>query len=473
MNKIVYSILFLLTFCGSTLAATTIIPEANSTTILTNGDLCRLTTEGATYYLTTDGEIVDAAISITCNCTLVLEDCLLQSTSTSPLTLTSIDDHINLQFKGTNRLTALRSNNATPAIYAKASIAPSLTVSTLEENDTTSELFIRGCSDNIRAYPPINLNGAGTLTIQSGNVRIATTEDKDVTDEYSPYLVPPLASAGTITLSNGTVTAQLCPYYTANGIEGKQLVTSGSTTALFECDTFYFTGGYLTTVGDNEAPANNTSSTIYATTASYDTTYAYPNTLMKTLTTATNQILIGGILVLPLQTLCYGFTPNATIPPACFTHTGSTALSNQTASSKGVVTFYPTSSYPNLTLNYGDSTSHTLASIFNVPLTATESGLVTEATFGISDICYTSETSSPTLTIAADLPGETTALEKIIHVQIFRTTDKQTSELLADTALTFSRSSTDTTRFTATYSCEESLDTVEGTTHAYTVRAHN
>ena len=456
--------------------AANITLEPGTTTTLQAGNTYKLSHEDATYIVTTKGKSVGAKLSVRASCTLILTDCHLFSDSTlgiPALTFENVPNkRLDVRFKGKNSLTSV-SSYALAAIQIPAGRNPTLSFAALEADDTASELFLRGSSEKTNTFPPIHLNGTGKVLFSGGNIRLAATEDRDATPETSPYFIPALVSAQTVELCGAIVTVQLCPLLTSGGLEGKQLITPGSANALFDCETFRFTGGTLTTAGDKPAPENSTSAFLHAQSKAYDTTYAYPEALMKQMTTATQQTLIGGICRTGTKAYCYGFLPKSTIPSACFTHTGTATLPEQTADASGMVTVANADAYPDLALNYSNETASDAATVFETPLIPTDKGLTTNAVFGISHLTMTAVGASPVLTLALELPNETNALDKEYRIQILRETDDSPPVVIDEAAITFRRANVQTSRFTATYTCAEKLSSLEGCSHRYTIRALN
>lgn len=461
--------------CGLTLSVSAQLALTPDTTTTLEAKSYAIDTSGS-YTLTTNGDPVAARLTINHSATIILKDCYIQRTSQySPITIAKPGITLEIQIAGTNAiLTDYNANDttATPVISAAASCAPTLLFAAHPNATDESELLLRASSSTYDTTPPIQFNGTGTVTFRSGTVRIATSEEKDAN---SIYWIPALVSAETVTLRGGTVIAQMCPRDNL-GIKGNKLIEKQSTSStrlkyvnvLFDCATFNMFGGMLTTQGTS---CTSSSTNLAPTATPYDTFYAYSPPAMATPTAATTQRITGGINRDKLTFSCYGFQANASIPSACFTHTGTKTFPEQTADASGTVTQLNISDYPNLELKYADSTSEAYATVFNATLTPTETGCSVKATLGINHISLDPQTLQPILHITLDLPGENSSiLQKIINVQAYCTMDDQTPILVAEEELAFTRASSNAP-FTAILPCRDSG--ITGTTARYTIKACN
>ena len=442
----------------TTLQAATVTLSPGTTTTLAAGNTYEATADG-TYTLTTNGTPVNTTIKVTANVTLILDNCHISSTTNYPLWLNVNNKTLTILFKQSNQIIANSSASPFSPIYATASNSTLILAEAPGAQNAT--LFLRGSVTKDYANPPIYFtSNTSSVIMRSGNITIATSARTAGTTS----LIPSLISTGTFKLHGGTLTAQMCPRFKTNELASTDLIGSklqnveGVVSPLFNCTSFTMTGGLLTTAGDKVCPYGNLQ--LVATTQAYDTSYAYAQTHLNNLTSATTISQTGGSICGPTAASFYGFPPNTSIPSACFsTDKSVTSDENGKVSVDGA---YPT-------LCYATPQSQAIAEVIGAPLIPTENGILAEATLGISDIQIDAETLAPILILALDIPRDTTSTEKTLPIQVLSDTSDTPSTVIFDQTITFTRAST-SGHFTAEVSCPS--PTTIGSTR-YLIRAYN
>ncbi len=444
----------------TTLQAATVTLSPGATTTLAAGNTYQATTDG-TYTLTTNGTPVNATIKVSANVTLILDNCHISSTTNYPLWLSVNNKTLTILFKQSNQIIANSSTSPFSPIYATASNSTLILAEAPGAQNAT--LFLRGSVTKDYANPPIYFtSNTSSVIMRSGNITIATSARTAGTTS----LIPSLISTGTFKIHGGTLTAQMCPRFKANELASTDLIGSklqnveGVVSPLFNCTSFTMTGGLLTTAGDKVCPYGNLQ--LVATTQAYDTSYAYAQTHLNNLTSATTISQTGGSICGPTAASFYGFPPNTSIPSACF----STESKSVTSDENGKVSV--NGAYP--TLCYATSQSQAIAEVIGAPLVPTENGILAEATLGISDIQIDAETLAPILILALDIPGDSTSTEKTLSIQVLSDTSDTPSTVIFDQAITFTRASP-SGHFTAEVSKCPSPTTIGST--RYLIHAYN
>lgn len=442
----------------TTLQAATVTLSPSTTTKLAAGNTYQAETNG-TYTLTTNGTPVDATIKVSANVTLILDNCHIASTTNYPLRLSENNKTLTILFKQSNQIIANSSTNPFSPIYSPASNSTLILAEAPGAQNAT--LFLRGSVTKDYANPPIYTVNTSSVIIRSGNITIATSARTAGTTS----LIPSLISTGTFKIHGGTLTAQMCPRFKANELASTDLIGSklqnveGVVSPLFNCTSFTMTGGLLTTAGDKVCPYGDNQ--LVATTQAYDTSYAYAQTHLNNLTSATTISQTGGSICGPAAASFYGFPPNTSIPSACFsTDKSVTSDENGKVSVNGV----------SPKLCYATPQSQAIAEVIGAPLVPTENGILAEATLGISDIQIDAETLAPILILALDIPGDSTSTEKTLSIQVLSDTSDTPSTVIFDQAITFTRASP-SGLFTAEVSKCPSPTTIGST--RYLIRAYN
>lgn len=445
----------------TTLQAAKVTLSPGTTTTLAAGNTYEATTDG-TYTLTTNGTPVNATIKVTANVTLILDNYHIASTTNYPLWLSDNNKTLTILFKQSNQIIANSSASSLSPIYSTASNSTLILAKAPGAQDAS--LFLRGSVTDYYANPPIYFTSStSSVIMRSGNITIATSARTDGTTQ----LLPSLVSTGTLKIHGGTLTAQMRPRFKASELASSDLIGSklqnvqGVVSPLFNCTSFTMTGGLLTTAGDKVCPYGDNQ--LVATTQAYDTSYAYAQTHMNNLTSATTISQTGGSICGPAAASFYGFPPNVTIPPACLS-TGKSVTSDE----NGKVSVSVNGVSP--TLCYATPQSQAIAEVIGAPLIPTENGILAEATLGISDIQIDAETLAPILILALDIPGDTISTEKTLSIQVLSDTTDTPSTVIFDQTITFTRAST-SGHFTAEVSKCPS-PTTNGSTR-YLIRAYN
>lgn len=443
----------------TTLQAAKVTLSPGSTTTLAAGNTYEATTNG-TYTLTTNGTPVNATIKVTANVTLILDNCHIASTTNYPLWLNVNNKTLTILFKQSNQIIANSSASPFSPIYSTASNSTLILAKAPGSQDAS--LFLRGSVTDYYANPPIYFTSStSSVIMRSGNITIATSARTDGTTQ----LLPSLVSTGTLKIHGGTLTAQMRPRFKASELASTDLIGSklqnveGVVSPLFNCTSFTMTGGLLTTAGDKVCPYGDNQ--LVATTQAYDTSYAYAQTHLNNLTSATIISQTGGSICGPAAASFYGFPPNTSIPSTCF----STESKSVTSDENGKVSVNGVSP----TLCYATPQSQAIAEVIGAPLVPTENGILAEATLGISDIQIDAETLAPILILALDIPGDTSSTEKTLSIQVLSDTTDTPSTVIFDQAITFMRASP-SGHFTARVSCPPA--TGRGSTR-YLIRAYN
>jgi hypothetical protein len=299
--------------------------------------------------------------------------------------------------------------------------------------------------------------------MRSGDITIATSERTSDPSQAEEPNIPSLILANSVSIQGGKITAQMIPRTDNTGhLTGSNLQGNSSTSyvsPLFDCTSFEMTGGVLTTAGKYACPSD--ADILKCTGQAYDTSYAYAQTHLNNLTSATTISQTGGGICGPVAATFYGFPPNTSIPSACF----STESKSVTSDENGKVSV--NGAYP--TLCYATSQSQAIAEVIGAPLDPTENGILAEATLGISDIQIDAETLAPILILALDIPKDTTSTEKTLSIQVLSDTSDSPSTVIFDQTITFTRALT-SGHFTAKVSCPS--PTTIGSTR-YLIRAYN
>lgn len=435
----------------------------NTLTEIKGGNAYALNEEGATYTVTSNGTPVNARFIVKKSAKLILDNChILRTSSTSPITFDADNITLEIQIRGKNTLCANRDNttlsiitsskNNSTIIFAEAPNAP-----------TDSELLLRGCSTQADAVPPVQLNETSSIIFRSGTVRIATSEDNT-----TPYYIPSLASAKTVTLCGGTVIAQICPRGDGSSPQIIGTTISKCTNSLFDCTSFSMTSGLITTEGNACFSGTHT---LKCTSTSYDTYFAYNATLMDNITNAAQPLITGGIRKSSTKCYIHGLPINTEIPAGTFSYEGSNEL-NVTSDNTGTITIDNVGFYPGLTFNYADATSEAIVKVFNATPMPSEKGCTAEADFGISNITLNAETLYPELHLTLDLHDDPSAvLEKTVYVRIYCTVNTEDRVMIAEQPLTFTRNAAGKP-FTATFT-DVSKARSASTTTRYTIEAYN
>ena len=444
----------------TTLQAATVTLSPGTTTKLAAGNTYQATADG-TYTLTTNGSSVNTTIKVTANVTLILDNCHIASTTNYPLWLSDSNKTLTILFKQSNQIIANSSASPFSPIYATASNSTLILAEAPGAQNAT--LFLRGSVTDYYANPPINFtSNTSSVIMRSGDITIATSARTDGTIQ----LLPSLVSTGTLKIHGGTLTAQMCPRFKASELASTDLIGSrlqnveGVVSPLFNCTSFTMTGGLLTTAGDKVCPYGNLQ--LVATTQAYDTSYAYAQTHLNNLTSATTISQTGGSICGPTAASFYGFPSNTSIPSACF----STESKSVTSDENGKVSVNGVSPK----LRYATSQSQAIAEVIGAPLVPTENGILAEATLGISDIQIDAETLAHILILALDIPGDTTSTEKTLSIQVLSDTSDTPSTVIFDQTITFTRASP-SGHFTAEVSKCPSPTTIGST--RYLIRAYN
>lgn len=448
---------FFTTLQAATVTEVTLSP---GTTTLEAGNTYQATADG-TYTLTTNGTPVNATIKVFANVTLILDNCHIASTSDDyPLRLSENNKTLTILFKQSNQIIANCSTNPYSPIYSTAS--NSTLILAKAPGAQNASLFLRGSVTNASANPPIYFTSStSSVIMRSGNITIATSARTDGTTS----LIPSLISTGTFKLHGGTLTAQMCPRFKANELGLNDLTgyklqnVEGVVSPLFNCTSFTMTGGKLTTAGDKVCPYGDLQ--LVATEQAYDTSYAYAQTHLNNLTSATTISQTGGSICGPTAATFYGFPPNTSIPSTCFSK-GSKSVTSDKNGKVSVTGAYPT-------LCYATSQSQAIAEVIGAPLKPTEKGILAKATLGISDIQIDTETLAPVLILALDISGDTTSTEKTLSIQVLSDTSDTPSTVILDQTITFTRASP-SGHFTTSVTCPS--PTTIGSTR-YRIRAYN
>ncbi|MBR5592016.1 MAG: hypothetical protein IKW38_05715 [Kiritimatiellae bacterium] len=442
----------------TTLQAATVTLSPGATTKLAAGNTYQATTDG-TYTLTTNGTPVNATIKVSANVTLILDNCHIASTTNYPLWLSDSNKTLTILFKQSNQIIANSSASPFSPIYATASNSTLILAKAPGAQNAT--LFLRGSVTKDYANPPIYFTSStSSVIMRSGDITIATSARTAGTTS----LIPSLISTGTFKLHGGTLTAQMRPRFKASELADSDLIGSklqnveGVVSPLFNCTSFTMTSGLLTTAGDKVCPYGDNK--LVATTQAYDTSYAYAQTHLNNLTSATTISQTGGSICGPTAATFYGFPPNTSIPSACFS-TGKSVTSDE----NGKVRVNGVSP----TLCYATPQSQAIAEVIGAPLIPTENGILAEAALGISDIQIDAETLAPILILALDIPRDTTSTEKTLPIQVLSDTTDTPSTVIFDQTITFTRAST-SGHFTAKVSCPSTATL--GSTR-YLIRAYN
>ena len=455
----------------TTLQAATVTLSPGTTTKLEAGNTYEATTNG-TYTLTTNGTPVDTTIKVAANVTLILDNCHIASTTYYPLLLSKNNKTLTILFKQSNQIIANCSTNPFSPIYSPASNSTLILAEAPGAQDAS--LFLRGSVTDYDANPPIYFTSStSSVIMRSGNITIATSERTSNPILAEKPNIPSLILANAVSIQGGKITAQMIPRTANTGhLTGDNLQGNSSTSyvsPLFDCTSFEMTGGVLTTAGKYACPSGE--NILKCTTQSYDTSYAYAQTHLDNLTSATTISQTGGSICGPTYATFYGFppntSPNTSIPAACFClSTGESVTSDEiTYDENGTVRV--TGAYP--TLRYATPQSQAIAEVIGAPLVPTGNGILAEATLGISDIQIDAETLAPILILALDIPGDTTSTEKTLPIQVLSETSDTPSTVIFDQTITFTRAST-SGHFTARVSCPPA--TGLGSTR-YLIRAYN
>lgn len=441
----------------TTLQAVTVTLSPGTTTTLEAENTYQATADG-TYTLTTNGTPVNATIKVSANVTLILDNCHIASTTNYPLWLNVNNKTLTILFKQSNQIIANSSTSPFSPIYSTAS--NSTLILAKAPGAQEASLFLRGSVTDYYANPPILTSSTSSVIMRSGDITIATSARTDGTTQ----LLPSLVSTGTLKIHGGTLTAQMCPRFKASELVLSDLTgyklqnVEGVVSPLFNCTSFTMTGGKLTTAGDKVCPYGD--DRLVAITQAYDTSYAYAQTHLNNLTSATTISQTGGSICGPTAASFYGFPPNDSIPSACFS-TGKSVTSDE----NGMVSV--TGAYP--TLCYATPQSQAIAEVIGAPLAPSENGILAKATLGISDIQIDAETLAPILILALDIPEDATSTEKTLSIQVLSDTTDTPSTVIFDQTITFTRAST-SGHFTAKVTCP-SPTTIDST--RYRIRAYN
>lgn len=446
----------------------------NGKTTLVNGTTYKADDEGATYEITTNGADINAVIDVTANVTIVMNNCHIVANSTlsnrsTPIQISN-NTTLELLFKGENKIVANKSNAECSTIYT--SLMNSTGGVIFAEAEAGSSLYLRGCSKtstdqlSLMNNAPVNLRGTGTVLFRSGNITLATPARTLGSTEWISSQV----SAKQVSIRGGTLTLQIVAPILTTDLKDSQLVgsrllnTENAVRTLFACEAFAMTGGVITTEGKTFPTGEEH---LGATSKPYDTAYAYAQTHMENLTTATSVSITGGVRRAPNATYFKGFATesDSVLPQACFSET----VNNPTVTADGEVKITHIQNKV-IDLKYVDDKAKAKVEVLNTPLLPTEQGVDTNVYLGISNITPLIATGECQLELALKIPDDKILTQKTIRVQILATDDKQDAMVVFDGDVTFKRETTESPYFTVTVTCVDSA--MRGTLR-YTVRAYN